>query len=109
MQESEGVKGAELVRMLIDRGLLNENDKLVWERRNRKKLYEATVRRDGTIQLLDGRIFDSPSRAAAAATSGLKQTPSVRFYNGWRVWRVGDRRGPSLAELRARLASSSQD
>ncbi|OPY85492.1 MAG: GIY-YIG catalytic domain protein [Smithella sp. PtaU1.Bin162] len=44
----------------------------------KSKLYKATVRKDGTI-FYKGKIYNSPSTAAAAITG--------RAMNGWTTWR----------------------
>ena len=92
-------KGAELMRILISKELLSPGAKLVLYRPRRHERHSATVGADGSIQLVDGRTFESPSRAAAAAAKGLA-------HNGWILWRVGGEDGPLLSELRKRLRTS---
>lgn len=64
---------------------------LVWVRERRGQRLEATLRRDGLIQLPDGSVFADPDLAAAHAAR------SESTVDGWRMWRLGDG-GPTLAE-----------
>lgn len=59
----------------------------------------ATVSTSGEL-IVDGVAYASPSKAAATAL-GLQSS------NGWTTWHVGDRSGPTLAQLRARLPQSN--
>ncbi len=65
---------------------------LVWWRRRRDVLHEAMLHGDGSIELADGTRVTDPS-AAAEIVSG-SHVP----VDGWQVWRVADREGPSLAD-----------
>ena len=65
---------------------------LVWVRARRGQRIEATLRRDGLIQLADGSLFADPDLAAARAAHSLGQA------DGWGAWRLGDS-GPTLAEV----------
>ncbi|MFI7517476.1 CBS domain-containing protein [Micromonospora echinofusca] len=60
--------------------------------------HRATVTEKGRLRLTDGREFDTPSGAAAAAAD-LIAAP------GWEVWRVAPD-GPFLGELRLQLIKS---
>lgn len=66
---------------------------LVWVRHRRGESIHATLFTDGIIELDDGQRFWSADLAASAAVgaSGI---------DGWRVWRLGDETGPTLAECR---------
>ncbi|NMR20368.1 hypothetical protein [Cellulomonas fimi] len=66
---------------------------LVWFRRRRRQRLVATLRPDGLVQLPDGAVFADPGEAAAAA-AGIEID-----VDGWRVWRLGDDDGPTLAEV----------
>ncbi|MCB2177595.1 MAG: hypothetical protein KQH57_17435 [Actinomycetales bacterium] len=70
---------------------------LVWHRRRRGQTYEALLRADGVIELVDGTRVTDPSAAAEIASGA--QAP----VDGWRVWRVEDEEGPSLADAVALL------
>ncbi len=58
----------------------------------------ATVASDGQIEF-DGRLYESPSGAAKAATKR-------RAINGWWFWRVGQADGPRLREVRDKLTEA---
>ena len=66
---------------LLEHGLIEVGDKLEWNRRTKRKRYEATVAENGAIQLPDGRSFSSPSRVAMEATGAAS-------YDGWYAWTV---------------------
>ena len=76
---------------LLDANVLAPNAALTWNRPRVGATYRAMALADGTIQLDDGRVFTSPSRAAIEAAG-------VAAYDGWRAWQVDD--GRSLADLR---------
>jgi hypothetical protein len=65
---------------------------LVWHRRRRGQTYEALLRADGVIELVDGTRVTDPSAAAEIASGA--QAP----VDGWQVWRVESEDGPSLAD-----------
>jgi len=76
---------------LITVGKLRVGEKLVWPRPRQGKTYHATVLRDGSLELEDGRAFRSPSGAAKALAN--------HEINGWRQWhRASD--GTRLDQLR---------
>ncbi|QIK84414.1 hypothetical protein [Sanguibacter sp. HDW7] len=66
---------------------------LVWVRHRRGETIHATLFTDGVLELADGQRFWSADLAASAAVgaSGI---------DGWRMWRLGDETGPTLAECR---------
>lgn len=66
---------------------------LVWGRERSGEVHEALLRADGTLELTDGSRYADPD-AAARAVSG-----SHWPVDGWRAWRIGSLRGPSLADL----------
>lgn len=84
---------------LLDAGLLQPGDDLVWERPKLGANYRATIAGTGAIKLDDGRSFASPSRAAMEAA----QIPA---YDGWWAWRVTRLNGVLLNDLRVQLAES---
>lgn len=83
-----------LVSDLLDAGLIKPDAALMFSRPRVGKLYNATARSDGRLQLDDGRSFNSPSRAAVAAAGGS--------LDGWHAWQVRDT-GESLDSLRQQL------
>jgi len=80
---------------LLEEGILNPGDALIWKRPRVGEEYEATVTPGGDIQLKDGRTFSSPSRAATEAAG-------IRSYDGWYAWRTVTG-GETLHSLRERL------
>lgn len=82
---------------LIDAGLLAEGDQLVFDRPRIGQTHSARVTRGGWLELLDGRQFRSPSRAASAAVG-------EGSFDGWHAWALPD--GPLLDQLRQQLLDS---
>lgn len=66
---------------------------LVWVRHRRGESIHATLFTDGIIELEDGQRFWSADLAASAAVG-------ASGVDGWRMWRLGDETGPTLAECR---------
>lgn len=75
-QKIRSNKGAERLRGLLDRSIQ-------LRARYKGKLYRATFRKDGQISHA-GRLYPSPSKAAAAIIG--------RPANGWYFWRYKDNR-----------------
>ncbi|SDZ44785.1 hypothetical protein SAMN05421684_5146 [Asanoa ishikariensis] len=86
---------------LIDAGYLKPGDGLYYHQRIGEPPHEATVTERGRLRLLDGREFNTPS-AAGAAAAGVRAVP------GWSVWRRG-LHGPTLHQLRQQLLKSVAD
>lgn len=82
--------------------MIEVGEPLEWRRRDVE--YHATVTDEGKLRLEDGRVFDTPSGAAMAA-SGSDAVP------GWEVWRLPKRDDRYIIELRTeyfeRLGSGS--
>lgn len=78
------------VGKLLEAGVLNPMDELIWDRRQHGQKHVAWVTREGALQLNDGRIFATPS-GAARDIAGYE-------VNGWRQWRH-TRTGKTLDEL----------
>ncbi|MFD6322222.1 hypothetical protein ACFWOL_04925 [Streptomyces sp. NPDC058442] len=78
---------------LLDAGLLESGQRLLWRRRNLGQEYLAHVTPEGSLRLEDGRICDSPSGACDAVAHGK--------VNGWDAWRTDE--GVSLSMLRSRI------
>ena len=87
-----------LVTDLLDHGLLEAGERLVWDRPRLDEHYEAWIEENGTIRLPDGRLCPSPSRAAVEAAG-------IVAYGGWGAW-VVERLGVPLSEVRDRYRSS---
>jgi hypothetical protein len=64
---------------LLEAGLLQPMDELTWDRRQHGEKHVAWVLKEGTIQLSDGTIKETPS-GAARHLAGYE-------VNGWRQWR----------------------
>lgn len=76
---------------LLDAGLLNKGDELVWTRPGYGARHTARIRGDGTLLLTDGRVYANPTGATTALGG--------RHQNGWKAFRrMSD--GRSLDELR---------
>jgi hypothetical protein len=91
--------GGRRVRMsdLVEAGLIEPGDELVWDRPRLGVTYRASVVGSGAIVLTDGRQFASPSRAAVEAAE-------IPACDGWYVWRLPRLGGTVLNELRGQLA-----
>jgi hypothetical protein len=85
---------------LVDAGLLRIGDQLTWSRPRIGQIYSATVTDAGLIELDDGRIFSSPSRAAMEAAD-------VPAYDGWHAWRTIT--GERIGDLRDRLLTGPRE
>jgi hypothetical protein len=90
---------------LIEANLLKTTDKLYMSykpRNGQQKKYEATISKDGSLEVL-GQIFSAPSYAALA---GIQDAGSDRqTVNGWTSWKTEN--GQTLAELREKLLNTS--
>lgn len=82
---------------LVEVGLLEPDQPLVWHRPRVGATYTATVTEGATIRLEDGREFSTPSGAAMNAANLLA-------YDGWYAWRLNDAAGPRLHDLRMELS-----
>jgi predicted transcriptional regulator len=91
------------VRMadLVEANLLRAGTELAYQQRIGMKPHRAVVTDRNRLKLADGRQFDTPSAAAAAAAN-------ITAAPGWSVWRVG-LDGPTLHELRQRLLRTVAD
>ncbi len=66
---------------LVDAGLLIPGDTLTWDRPKVGALYKASITENGSVELSDGRVFSSPSRAAY-------ESAERGSFDGWNAWRV---------------------
>lgn len=82
---------------LIEAGLLQVDQTLVWPRRNLGDTHYCTVTEDGGVRVggEDGAVYSAPSSAAIAAAGGGS-------FDGWEAWRTQE--GVLLDELRRQLA-----
>jgi hypothetical protein len=80
---------------LVDAGVLQPGQALIWDRPQLGKTYRASVTEQGAIHLENGGTFSAPSTAAIKAFGGGS-------FDGWYVWRVDSDARESLHELRVR-------
>ncbi|HYB25464.1 MAG TPA: hypothetical protein VEF89_02500 [Solirubrobacteraceae bacterium] len=66
---------------LVEAGLLNPGDHLIWERPRLGVEHKATITENAGIELADGRIFATPSSAA-------KHAAHIPACDGWYAWKV---------------------
>jgi hypothetical protein len=64
-------------------------------------VYQAIILADGQIQIEDGTICRTPSRAAMKAAN-------IASYDGWYAWRVKRLGGTKLHELREQFIALSE-
>lgn len=83
---------------LMDAGLLAPNTQFVWRRQREYRgiTHKAKLTAAGRIELSGGKTYPTPSAAARVLNDD-------RPVNGWVVWKVGNERGPSLADVRKQL------
>ncbi len=81
---------------LLAEGLLDLGETLYWSRPGAGELNVANVIEGGNLQVADGDIYDTPTAATRHFTTSN--------YNGWKQWRVGSQDGPTLDDLRSRMA-----
>lgn len=86
---------------LIDAGLIQPHEPVEFVRPRLGEHYTATILSDGTFQLPDGSIHQSPSLAAMRAAD-------LAAYDGWHAWRVLRLGGTKLHELRQEHIASQQ-
>ncbi|MGI8948839.1 MAG: hypothetical protein ACR2FV_12880 [Ornithinimicrobium sp.] len=85
---------------LLDADLLQPNDSVEFVRPRLGQHYEAVIRGDGTFELSDGSVHQSPSRAAM-------QAADLVSYDGWYAWRVPRLGGTKLHELREQYVAAT--
>jgi hypothetical protein len=89
---------------LISANLLKTTGKLYMSykpRNGQQKKYEATISKDGSLEVL-GQTFSAPSYAALA---GIQDAGSDRkTVNGWTSWKTEN--GQTLSELREKLLNT---
>ena len=81
------------VAHLVEAGFLDVGEAIEYQRAREGKVFTATITTDGQIQVEDGRVFSSLSRAATTL-AGLIALP------GWQVWTAPQRGGKRLEDLR---------
>lgn len=78
---------------LLDAGLIEPGQTLIWERPRLGQTYRAVVTENGSVRLEDGRTFSSLSTAAT-------QAAGIPAYDGWDAWKAD---GVLMKDLRIRL------
>lgn len=86
---------------LLDAGLLEPGQELVWERPRLGHSYRASITENGSIRFEDGRTFSSPSTAATEAAG-------IPAYDGWYAWRADDGLLKDLRDELVRLVESDE-
>ncbi len=84
------------LRDLIQSGLLQPGEELVWSRRVMKTSHSAVISKEGLLTTTDGVSHKTPSGAA-------KHLNGNKPVDGWIAWKSKNS-GASLAELRARIS-----
>ena len=84
---------------LLNEGLIEPDDEIVWFRKQSNETHRARVTASGTIIVSDGDEFDTPTAATRAFTTSN--------YNGWKEWRLKSEDGATLDELRIIAAEES--
>jgi hypothetical protein len=78
---------------LIEAGFLRAGETIEYRRTREGKVFPARLTDDGRVQLEDGRIFDSLSRAAC-------ELANIAALPGWEVWAAPERGGKRLMDIR---------
>lgn len=79
---------------LLEAGLLQAGEELVWRRRVMKISHTAVISKEGLLKTADGKSHKTPSGAA-------KHLNGNKPVDGWLAWKVM-KNGRSLAELRSK-------
>lgn len=80
---------------LLRAGLLSPDTDIVW-RRYGGVTHKAKVTANGQIKIASGDICPTPTAAARILNGD-------RPVNGWLTWRVGNKKGPTLSQVRERF------
>ena len=81
---------------LLEVGLLEAGELLIWDRPRVGQTYTAEVLASGLIRLADGRECATPSRAAMDAAK-------IPAYDGWLAWRLPGQGNRPLDDLRTQM------
>ena len=85
---------------LLSAGILVADEPVEFARPRLGEHYRAVIRADGSFELPDGSIHQSPSRAAMTAAD-------VVSYDGWLAWSVPRLSGAKLHQLRAKYVDDA--
>lgn len=87
---------------LLEHGLLQAGEELVWRRPQIGTEYRVTITEDGYLELDDGTRSASPSLAAIRASGAAA-------VDGWMAWRVPSHGGVLLNEVRKELGTRAHE
>lgn len=79
---------------LIENGLIDVGDILIWKRPSLSETHTAVVQANGTLVTEDGVAHKTPSGAA----KHFSQKP----IDGWNTWKIGESK-VSIGSLRSKL------
>lgn len=86
---------------LLESGLLQPGEPVEFVRPRLGQHHHATILPDGSFELPDGTVHQSPSLAAMRAADLVS-------YDGWHAWRVPRLGGTKLHELRLQFVAASE-
>lgn len=86
---------------LIEAGLLEPPEPVEFVRPRLGQHYAATIRADGSFELADGSVHQSPSLAAMRAAD-------LASYDGWHAWRIPRIGNVTLHALRMRYVDAAE-
>lgn len=85
---------------LIEAGLIHPPEAVEFVRPRLGETYTATILADGTFQIADGTLHQSPSLAAM-------RSADLVSYDGWHAWRVTRLGGTKLNEMRIQYVEAT--
>ena len=83
------------IKDLMDKGLLSENEELVWKQKTLGIEHIATITKYGEIRTADGKLHKTPSGAGKWLNGG-------KSVDGWLIWKT-KKHLDSLDALRKQL------
>lgn len=86
---------------LLESGLLHAGEPVEFVRPRLGQHHHAAIFPDGSFELPDGTVHQSPSLAAMRAADLVS-------YDGWHAWRVPRLGGTKLHELRLQFVAASE-
>jgi hypothetical protein len=84
------------MRDLLMAEVVEADDEIVWVRPQSGEVHRGRITESGTIVTAEGEEHETPTAATRAFTTSN--------YNGWKEWRHLSETGPTLDELRERVA-----
>jgi hypothetical protein len=86
---------------LLEAGHIQPGEHVEFLRPRLGERYDATIRSDGSFELPDGSVHQSPSLAAMRAADLVS-------YDGWHAWRIPRLGGTKLHELRLQFVADAE-